>query len=67
MDRIREFTAELSAPATVAAERLLALIYLLHFFGDVHQLLRASDNHNRGGNCVLVSLGGSRTVSLHAY
>jgi hypothetical protein len=26
-----------------------------------------ADNHDRGGNCVLVSLGGSRTVNLHSY
>ena len=67
VDKIREFTAELAAPTTALAERLLALKYLLHFVGDVHQPLHASDNHDRGGNCVLVSLGGSRTLNLHAY
>ena len=67
VDRIRDFAAELSAPGTDPAERLLALKYLLHFVGDVHQPLHASDNHDRGGNCVLVSLGGSRTVNLHAF
>ena len=67
VDKIREFTGELAAQSTTPTERLLALKYLLHFVGDVHQPLHASDNHDRGGNCVLVSLGGSRTVSLHAY
>lgn len=67
VDKIREFTAELSASSTPPAERLLALKYLLHFVGDVHQPLHASDNHDRGGNCVLVSLGGARTVNLHSY
>jgi hypothetical protein len=67
VDKIREFTAELSSPATTPAERLLALKYLLHFVGDVHQPLHASDNHDRGGNCVLIALGGSRAVNLHSY
>ena len=67
VDKIREFTAELSGPTTTPAERLLALKYLLHFVGDVHQPLHASDNHDRGGNCVLISLGGTRTVNLHSY
>ena len=67
VDKIRQFTAELAAPSTTPAERLLALKYVLHFVGDVHQPLHASDNHDRGGNCVLVSLGGTRTVNLHSY
>ena len=67
IDKIREFTVELASPTTAPSERLLALKYLLHFVGDVHQPLHASDNHDRGGNCVLVSLGGNRTVNLHAY
>ena len=50
VDKIREFTSELASPTTVPAERLLALKYLLHFVGDVHQPLHASDNHDRGGN-----------------
>ncbi len=67
VDKVREFSAELGDPATTPAERLLALKYLLHFVGDLHQPLHASDNHDRGGNCVLVSLDGSRTVNLHSY
>ncbi|MGI4948171.1 MAG: S1/P1 nuclease [Janthinobacterium lividum] len=66
VDKIDEFTAELKAPATDPAERLLALKYLLHFVGDVHQPLHAADNHDRGGNCVLVLLGTTRTANLHA-
>ena len=43
VDKIREFTAELASPTTAPAERLLALKYLLHFVGDAHQPLHASD------------------------
>ena len=67
VDKLEEFAAELKAPNTSPAERLLALKFVLHFVGDIHQPLHASDNHDRGGNCVSVSLGGSRTTNLHAY
>ncbi|WP_267389781.1 S1/P1 nuclease [Sphingomonas sp. GC_Shp_3] len=67
VDKVQEFAAELSASGTAPAERLLALKYLLHFVGDLHQPLHASDNHDRGGNCVLLNLGGQRTQNLHAY
>lgn len=67
VNKIAEFTKELANPATSATERLLALKFLLHFVGDMHQPLHDSDNHDKGGNCVLVSLGGSRQVNLHMY
>lgn len=67
VDKLDEFIAELAAPDTAAAERLLALKYVLHFVGDVHQPLHASDHQDRGGNCVRIALGGVRTSNLHAY
>ena len=67
IDKIVEFETELASSATPDAERILALKYLLHFVGDMHQPLHASDNQDKGGNCVMLSLGGARTVNLHAY
>lgn len=67
VDKLSEFTAELANPATSAAERLLALKFVLHLVGDIHQPLHDSDNHDKGANCVLVSLGGPRQVTLHGY
>ena len=67
VDKIDEFTAELAAPGTPPAERLLALKFVLHFVGDVHQPLHASDHQDRGGNCVRIALGGARTSNLHAF
>ena len=67
VDKIEAFAAELGAPAIAPAERLLALKYLLHFVGDVHQPLHASDHQDRGGNCVRIALGGSRTSNLHSF
>ena len=67
VDKLSEFTRELADPATPAPERLLALKFVLHFVGDIHQPLHDADNHDKGANCVLVSLGGSRLVNLHSY
>lgn len=67
IDRVADFARELGAPDTPMPERILALKFVLHFVGDMHQPLHVADNHDRGGNCVLISLGGSRTVNLHSY
>lgn len=67
VNKVSQFAQELANPATPAAERLLALKFLLHFVGDMHQPLHDADNHDKGGNCVLLSLGGPRLVNLHRY
>lgn len=67
VDRLAAFEAELKAPATPQAERIVALKYVLHLVGDIHQPLHASDNDDRGGNCVRLALGGPRTTNLHSY
>jgi hypothetical protein len=41
------------------------LAFLIHFVGDVHQPLHASNNADRGGNCVPVE-SGARETNLHA-
>ena len=67
VDKVGEFEKELANKSTPQPERILALVYLLHFVGDLHQPLHSSDNHDRGGNCVRLALGGSRTTNLHSY
>ena len=68
VDKIGEFEAELSSPATPAAERLLALKFLIHFIGDVHQPLHASDHQDRGGNCIDLSPSPNGfSKNLHSY
>ena len=47
------------------------LAFLVHFVGDIHQPLHASNDGDRGGNCVpllnpLVHGDGSTTTELHA-
>ena len=70
-DKIDQFVAELKNPNTPQPERILALKFVLHFVGDIHQPLHAADNHDSGGNDVGV-LFGKRTVftdenNLHHY
>jgi hypothetical protein len=65
VDKIEQFRLELAAPATSVDERRLALQYLLHFVGDLHQPLHASDDHDRGGNDKRTRGSGLRPANLH--
>jgi hypothetical protein len=68
VDKIDQFGTELRSPATTPAERLLAFKFLLHFVGDLHQPLHASDDNDRGGNCIALSPSpDGRATNLHAY
>ena len=65
LDKIYEFTAELRSPSTGAEERRLALQFVLHFIGDLHQPLHASDDHDQGGNGKRALVQGARWNTLH--
>jgi hypothetical protein len=65
VDKIEEFHAELRSPRTDPRERLLALQFMLHFVGDLHQPLHAADDHDQGGNREIVSAPGIHTENLH--
>lgn len=61
----------LGDPAASHRRRNLALKWVTHLVGDIHQPLHAADHHDRGGNTVLVSFFGQETweygnVSLHS-
>jgi hypothetical protein len=67
VNKIDEFAVELKSPSTPPAERLLALKFLIHFIGDLHQPLHAADHHDRGGNCIGLSPAQGAQTNLHAY
>ena len=69
VNKIDEFAAELRDPATLPAERLLALKFIIHLIADVHQPLHAADHHDRGGNCILLTStpAQAQAPNLHAY
>jgi len=67
VDKIDQFLTELAAPTTDPAERVVALKFVLHLVGDVHQPLHASDDHDKGGNRKRASANGLRSGTLHHY
>jgi hypothetical protein len=67
VDKIDEFETELASSQTPPVEQLLALQFLLHLVGDLHQPLHAADDRDSGGNRVHVSAPGERAGSLHHY
>jgi hypothetical protein len=54
LDKIMQFAVELTVPNLDPDERLVALKFLLHLVGDVHQPLHAADNHDHGGHDVKI-------------
>jgi hypothetical protein len=67
VDKIEEFSAELASPTTGDEERRLALQFLLHLVGDVHQPLHAGDDHDQGGNRKTASAPGIAPNTLHHH
>jgi hypothetical protein len=67
VNKIEQFSAELSSPNTAPAERLLALKFLIHFIGDLHQPLHTADHQDRGGNCVALAPPVEQSANLHAF
>lgn len=65
--KLEQFIAELKDPATERAERLRALQFVLHFVGDVHQPLHASDDHDSGGNDKLAFIDHADPAPLHRH
>ena len=66
--KIDEFVAELKDPDTPASERLLALRFVVHFVGELHQPLNAADHNDRDGHCIALSPSPDGGVTnLHAF
>ncbi|HEY1926643.1 MAG TPA: S1/P1 nuclease [Caulobacteraceae bacterium] len=69
LDKINAFKAELADLNTPAPERLMALKFIMHFVGDIHQPLHSSTAGNDGGaNCEQVRMSDKgRKFALHHY
>jgi hypothetical protein len=67
VDKIEQFAAELAKPKADPEEQIVALKFLLHFIGDLHQPLHSSDDHDRGGNDKKVSADTVKAGTLHHY
>lgn len=56
--KIEQFREVVKDPATPPEKRREALMFIVHFVGDMHQPLHCSDNHDRGGNEVRIVFHG---------
>jgi nuclease S1 len=63
--QIERFDRMLKDPHSSDTDRRMALRFLVHFVGDLHQPLHCEDNHDKGGNLVQVTLLG-RPSNLHS-
>jgi hypothetical protein len=63
--KIEDFEVILRDPNTPPVQRREALMFLIHFVGDMHQPLHSSDNHDKGGNDVRVVYK-DRPMNLHS-
>jgi hypothetical protein len=65
--KIEDFRKALSDPALEPVKRREALMFLVHFVGDMHQPLHCSDHGDRGGNSVRVLVPpDTRPSNLHS-
>ncbi len=62
VDAIANQLAILRDENASAADRSMALLFVIHFVGDLHQPLHDADNNDRGGNCVPVTFYGTASV-----
>jgi hypothetical protein len=67
IDKIHQFWAELADPRTGNNERRIALKYLLHLVGDLHQPLHVSDEGNEHGKNISVSASSITPGDLFGY
>jgi len=65
LDMARDFRKALRDPATPPEQRREALMFLVHFIGDMHQPLHCSDNKDKGGNGVQTQFFG-KPMNLHS-
>ena len=63
--KIEEFRKTVKDAAAPAEKRREALMFLIHFVGDMHQPLHCSDNHDKGGNDVKIQFM-DRKGNLHS-
>jgi len=63
--KIADFRKALQDPSVSAGERREALMFLVHFIGDMHQPLHCADHRDRGGNSVRVDFFNRRS-NLHS-
>jgi hypothetical protein len=64
LTKIDEFAAVLKNKNAAPEKRKEALMFLVHFVGDMHQPLHCADHHDKGGNDTKLTFFG-RPTNLH--
>ena len=67
--QITRMRARLADRRLPPVQRLMALAFLAHFLGDLHQPLHVADHDDRGGNAIFMAgmVDHDRPVSLHWF
>jgi hypothetical protein len=63
--KIEEFRSQWQNPGLSRASRREALLFLVHFVGDLHQPLHCENNNDKGGNEVPVEFQGLQNEASH--
>ena len=71
IDQLEAHLATLKDPSASAEDKMEALLFVVHFAGDIHQPLHCANDNDRGGNDKSVVFFGSAKISgknreLHA-
>lgn len=61
---LERYIEALKAPQTSARDRAVALAFIIHIVGGLHQPRHAEDNDDRGGNAVSIALAPGAIPSL---
>lgn len=59
------FEQQLKSPETSRRQKIIALKFLVHFIGDMHQPMHVSNGQDKGGNDIMVTFDGQNT-NLHS-
>lgn len=62
---LQRFSATVRSPTASLADKQLALRFIIHIVGDLHQPLHAGNGHDKGGNDIRVTFQG-RSTNLHS-
>ena len=63
---VRNYTQRSFDSSLSSTQRMEALMFLVHFIGDLHQPLHAGFSSDSGGNLVRVRFNGGNTSNLHS-
>ncbi len=69
VSKVGDFTKILANNTAPKEQRRDALLFVIHFVGDMHQPLHCIDRDDRGGNEIKISINGShqRESNLHSF